>query len=538
MLINKPRTVISLDRGHPLARGLVCALPLIGPGAAAFNPVHRDRFTGTLAAGGLQTTMEAAENAEWFNLTGGYTFCIWHGGMTFGDWQAIFSFNGSSGYAWQRYSSNTYIRVYHDGYNYNLSGLSINDVADPGMLACRWDGSTVKAYINADEKASTACAIAPGTSSTAKLEFGSTGCYTAHFILVYNRALRHEEIRQLYQEPLSLFTSGVAGALATLGGGQVHTLAGSVTAVSGLSAQAGVSRTIWGATGAVSSVAASPRTVRLLVAECTASGDLTGVLTKTGVVTLAGVTGGVASLAGLLQMVSSGLPPGPSLKVPTPWRRDALFNGMTHTALQLGTALTQGWFWTRRSGCSVVYRGASISEVDFTSILAVVGADARQIVLPTYLPHNAGSSYCYVVRRFNSCGHQEETLSASRKVTFGSNGAPVEPAPNSVFALHSELRDSNAIGLGWFHCPLDQDVAPAQFNVYWDSGTGQLDMETPLAELPYEGRRFYSYLSDPVAEGVYTFVVRAQSAAGVEHMPGARLACSVPETVPETVKLL
>jgi hypothetical protein len=538
MLLDKPRTVILLDRSHPLARGLVCALPLIEPGAVAFSAVHRDRFTGTLAARGLQTTIEAAENAEWFNLTGGYTFCIWHGGMTFGDWQAIFSFNGSLGYAWQRYGSNTYFRVYHDGYNYNLSGLSTSDVADPGMLVCRWDGSTVKAYINGDEKASTACAIAPGTSSAAKLKLGSTGCYTAHFILVYERALRHEEIRQLYQEPLSLFTSGVAGVLATLGAGQTHTLSGSVTAASGLSAQASVSRTISGTTGAVGSVAASPRTIRLLAAECVASGDLAGVLTKTGVVTLTGVTGGVALLAGLLQLVSSGSPPGPSLKVPTPWRRDALFNGMTYTALQLGTVLTGGWFWTRPSGCSVVCRGASISEVDFTSILGVVGADARQIVLPAYLPHNVGSSYCYVVRRFNSCGHHEETLSASLRVTFGSNGAPVEPAPNNVFALHSELGDSNTIGLGWFYCPLDQDVAPAQFNVYWDSGTGQLDLETPLAELPYEGRRFYSYLSDPVAKGVYTFVVRAQSAAGVERVPGARLTRLVPETVPETVKLL
>jgi hypothetical protein len=511
---------------------------LIGPGAAAFNPVHRDRFTGTLATGGLGATIEAAENAEWFNLTGGYTFCIWHGGMTFGDWQAIFSFDGSSGYVWQRYSSNTYFRVYHDGYNYNLSGLSLSDVADPGMLACQWDGSIVKAYVNGHAKASAACTITPGTSSTAKLKFGSSGCYTAHLILVHNRPLRADEIRQLWQEPLSLFTSGAAGALATLGAGQTHTLAGSVTAASGLSAQARVSRAISGATDAVSSVAASLRTIRLLAAECTASADLTGVLSQTGVVTLAGVTGGVASLAGLLQLVSSGSPPGPSLKVPTPWRREALFNGMTHTALRLGTALTQGWFWTRRSGCSVVYRGASISEVDFTSILAVVGADARQIVLPAYLSHNAGSSYCYVVRRFNSCGHQEETLSASLKVTFGSNGAPVEPAPNDVFGFHSELRKDNTIGLRWFYCPLDQDAAPAQFDVYWDSGTGQLDLETPLAEVPYKGRRFYSYLSDPVAEGVYTFVVRAQSAAGVERVPGARLTCSVPETVPEALRLL
>jgi hypothetical protein len=107
-----------------------------------------------------------------------------------------------------------------------------------------------------------------------------------------------------------------------------------------------------------------------------------------------------------------------------------------------------------------------------------------------------------------------------------------------VFGLHNELRKDSTIGLSWFYCPLDQDVAPAQFNVYWDSGTGQLDLETPLAAVAYKARRFYSYLSDPVAEGVYTFVVRAQSAAGVERAPGARLTCSVPETVPETVKLL
>jgi hypothetical protein len=458
--------------------------------------------------------------------------------MTFSDWQAILSFNGGSGYSWQRHGSNTYFRVYHAGGGYNMYGLTTGDLGNAGMLACSWNGSTLTAYIDGEEAASTPCMATPGTSDTAKLKFGSTGCYVAHLILVYDRALRGDEIRRLHEEPCSLLGSGQALAPITLGAGQVHTLVGSLTGTLSLSAPLRTARRILGAIDGGSYLSACLNALRSLEAACTATSDLAGVLAAAGVVTLDGTTGGVASLTGRVTVVSLESPPEPSLEVLTPWREAALFNGATHVAYQLGTALTLGWFWTRRSGCSAVYRGPSIADVNFTDILAVGDTGASQIMLPAYVAHEPGSTYCYVVRRFNSCGHQEQTRSAAVKAVFAPDGAPADPLPNGVVGLHARLSDGSSVRLRWFYCPLEQKAVPSQFNVYWDSGTGPLDLESPLAEVPYEGRRFYDYQSASLPEGLYTFVVRAQSAGAAEREPGAHVTCPVRHTTAQSPRLL
>lgn len=206
------------------------------------------------------------------------------------------------------------------------------------------------------------------------------------------------------------------------------------------------------------------------------------------------------------------------------WSRDALFNGMTGTSLKLGTALTRGWFWMRPSGCTVVHGGPSAAEVDFSVVVCVADADARQIALPAYLSHEPGSTCCYVVRRFNGCGQQERTTGAAVVVRISPDGQLAEPAPNGIVGLAAEPIEGGRLRLTWTYCPLDQAAAPQVFNVHWDHGTGVIDFGNVLAVLPYEGRRSYGCDTEPLDDGRYLFAVQPESAAQVESLSHSTVA--------------
>jgi hypothetical protein len=200
----------------------------------------------------------------------------------------------------------------------------------------------------------------------------------------------------------------------------------------------------------------------------------------------------------------------------TGWLREALFAGMTSNAFKLGTVLTCGWFWPRVSGCSVLYRGNSMDTIDFTNVLTVAEADAPQISPPDYVQHNSSSAYFYVVRRANSCGDQEHTLSAAVRVLIDAEGNLAEPRPNKIFGLRGKQVDGDRVELVWYYCPLEHEQKPVCFKVYYDGGTGQIDYQNPVVTIPYAGRKFYSYQSSSLEQGRYLFCVRAEGTSGTE----------------------
>ena len=198
----------------------------------------------------------------------------------------------------------------------------------------------------------------------------------------------------------------------------------------------------------------------------------------------------------------------------TKWLRHALFAGQTADAFKLGTALSLGWFWMRTSGCRILYRGPSMTQVDFDDLLAVVNVNAESVSPSDYLAHASDTTYFYVVRGVNSCGQEENTLGAAAKVAINADGDLVDPKPNGVFALAAEQVESDKIQLLWYYCGLDQEVGPNSFKVYYDNGTGQIDFQNALAEITYVGRRFYTYRSGSLADGRYLFAVRTEDSNG------------------------
>lgn len=249
-------------------------------------------------------------------------------------------------------------------------------------------------------------------------------------------------------------------------------------------------------------------------------------------VNLAGSCSVQSSLAGKLTV--SCMTPEPE----RPWRRDALFAGITARAFRLGTVLTSGWFWMRVCGCAVLYRGGSMEQIDFGNILEVAEADAVQIKPPNYIPHEAGSTYFYVVRRFNGCGLQERTLSAAAKVSIKLDGSLQEPLPNKIFATGARQTGGDKIRLDWFYCPLEQKSTPVCFRLYYDNASGQFDYENPLSTIEFSGRKFYSYEISQLAAGRYLFAVRAENADGLDDGSQAGLEIELVGQNPEPVEIL
>lgn len=196
--------------------------------------------------------------------------------------------------------------------------------------------------------------------------------------------------------------------------------------------------------------------------------------------------------------------------------KDALFAGMTSNAFRLGTVLHLGWFWPRLDGCSLLFRGTGIENIGFDNILAIDDYDVKLIQPPTYLEHLSDNAYYYVLRRVNSAGDMELTLSAAVKVAIDDSGQLAEPQPNSIFIVKTTIVDGSRAKLIWFYCPLQQHSAVASFNIYGDNGSGTIDYINALAQIPYQGRRFYSYISEQLQLGKYRFAIRSQDSSSTE----------------------
>jgi hypothetical protein len=188
--------------------------------------------------------------------------------------------------------------------------------------------------------------------------------------------------------------------------------------------------------------------------------------------------------------------------------KEVLFGGMTGNAFKLGTVLTGGWFWVRVSGCAVLYRGESLSTIDFDNILAVGDSEAGQIRAPGWLEHRAGGSYLYAVRRANGCGMVEYGLRGVAAIVFDNEGLLCRPGPNGIFGLTVRQAGSQKAELGWYYCPLGQGAEPASFAIY-NNGVR-------IGTAEFKGRGFYSFIIAGLNDEKNCFAVKAEGKSGVQ----------------------
>ena len=509
MPVLKPVRGIRLNKSHPLARGLVGYWLLNeGSGNKVFDLSGNGNigtFAGTApswTSGKFGSAVLLPGDDEYIGatkITGLTRFAISIWVKAAQDDPAatrIFfsNYDGTNRNEFGGSSTNNRLNLYiTNTLYYYWDGIDWDDT-HWHHLATTWDGTTAYLYFDGVQYSSTGSGD-PSDNNTQGLTIGDRTSHPGAAIfsglldlpMIYNRALSPSEIALLYREPFCMFERAWIPKLI---GGQIVELAGSSVALSSSSATAKAMRKV--------------------------GGNVVG-------------TSDVAALLNLIRSL---------LEVERDWLREALFNGMTANAFKLGTTLSLGWFWVRVAGCSVLYRGSSMGEIDFVNILAVAEQDAREISPPSYISHNSGSTYFYVVRRFNNCGYQEHTLAASVKVSIKSNGELAEPQPNNISGSKAEQVDSNKVRLTWFYCPLEQGSEPVSFNVYYDDRTEQIDYQNPLATIGYKGRKFYSFQSSALEAGKYLFAIRAEDAGGIENISLARLKIQLDTLNPDAIDIL
>ncbi len=526
-MLPKPTRGIRLNKSHPLARGLVGYwLFNEGSGNKVFD-LSGNRNTGTLVA---DTHFVPGKFGPALSYDGTGDSVVMGAVNTFGDtdytlvvWvklsakASVYAVIGKGKNALAGGADSIeYAVAYSSGDDRwrftiadqtNYQHLLANTLGSPSIgvwyqVVCIHSATENKVYIYINGKLdnSAATTVTP-SSSTGSFNIGSWDLDSVNdrnlngqidHAMICNRALSASEIALLYREPFCMFDRASCNLKFQIS--NFKFLAGTAASTSDVSAVLG------------------------LRCGLTAS------------------TGGFTAVDGSLGIMGESPP-----EIQRSWLTEALFNGMTANAFKLGTSLSSGWFWVRVTGCSVLYRGAGmggIGGVDFTNILTVSERNAREISPPSYISHNSGSTYFYVVRRFNNCGYQERTLAAAVKVSIKSNGELAEPQPNNIFSSKVEQVASNKIRLAWFYCPLEQKSQPVSFNVYYDDRTGQIDYQNPLATIGYKGRKFYSFQSSALETGKYLFAIRAKDASGIENTSLARLKIQLDTLNPDAIGIL
>jgi len=502
MPLLKPVRGIQLNKSHPLARGLTaCWLFNEGTGGEVCD-LGRFNVTGYFeGSGSAVPDWVAGPGGYCLEFNGGSHECIRCGTGKLGwdqtnEISVVTSFMNTSGAQYGRdlFHRSAYsnpVRLYLMGWNmtwdvdtdgtstevsfstsantwYHVAGTWTSGrgrIYKDGVLADSDAGSGNLGFYNDNQEVNIGGFYNAGSPSN-----GVTG--RIPYVYVWNRELSAAEVARLYREPFAMFEELVGPA-------SIYATAAVVSLAGSASAQSVTSATL-------------------------------GLLSK-----ISGTVIGSSDVTALLKSISN------LLETERTWLRDALFNGMTANAYKLGTTLSLGWFWTRVTGCSALYRELSMEQIDFVNLLTVAEQNACTISPPSYLPHNSNSTYFYVVRRFNNCGYQEHTLNAAVKVSIDAGDELEKPQPNNLFSSKAEQVEGNKMQLVWFYCR-----------------TGQIDYENPIATISYQGRKFYRYLSDALEADKYLFAIRAEDADGEENDSSARLSIQLDAENPQPISML
>jgi hypothetical protein len=176
--------------------------------------------------------------------------------------------------------------------------------------------------------------------------------------------------------------------------------------------------------------------------------------------------------------------------------------------------------------------------VDFDDVLAVTEPDADKVTLPSFVAHEPGQVYFYVVRCANRCGRVERTLRAAVKVSIDETGNLCKGKPNDVFGLRAEQGNDSKAEIVWTYSPIEQASPPKEMRIYSDEGTGQVDYQSPIATVKYKGRRFYRHKIETPTEGWYLFAIRAADAIDNEREATKKVTVEIRTERPEAIKVV
>ena len=99
-----------------------------------------------------------------------------------------------------------------------------------------------------------------------------------------------------------------------------------------------------------------------------------------------------------------------------------------------------------------------------------------------------------------------------------------------VSDLKAEVLSDRSIKLNW--TPSISGYA-AEYNIYWDQGTGIMDYASPLASINHPASE---YITFRIEDGIYHFVIRSEYESGIEEKNTHVVSAKIDTTPPEEVK--
>jgi len=174
--------------------------------------------------------------------------------------------------------------------------------------------------------------------------------------------------------------------------------------------------------------------------------------------------------------------------------------------------------------------GAGPESLDYDEPWAQLGPSVTDVETDAL---NAESVHWFGIRPVDPNGRESPAAQDEARLETGAQGEQEPDRPAGALAAVAVPLALGAARLRWRYRVGHNGVLPQTFRIFGDGGTGTLDYETPLDEVPWcEGQAWYAWTSDPLTPGVeHQLAVRAVTAGGVwDEQPA--VARVTPDAVP------
>jgi len=174
--------------------------------------------------------------------------------------------------------------------------------------------------------------------------------------------------------------------------------------------------------------------------------------------------------------------------------------------------------------------GAGPESLDYDEPWAQVGPSVTDVETDAL---DAESVYWFGIRPVDPNGRESPAAQDEARLETGAQGEQEPDRPAGALAAVAVPLALGAARLRWRYRVGLGGVLPQTFRIFGDGGTGAIDYETPLDEVPWcEGQAWYAWTSDPLTPGVeHQLAVRAVTAGGVwDEQPA--IARVTPDAVP------
>lgn len=197
---------------------------------------------------------------------------------------------------------------------------------------------------------------------------------------------------------------------------------------------------------------------------------------------------------------------------------DPIHRGWTPEGIANGVCATSGFSFPRIRGGYNLRRSVGQIPDASTLIVGAAGVDMETVRTFGWVTHEADTAYVYRLTAINGGGVENWTDVVTLDTAFDGSGYWVGARPNAPGDLQVAPAAGGTLLLRWTYSREGEQAEPYEFHVYHDGGTGTVDFDSVVANVPYRRGRFHcSYLSEAFDHGTrIRWAVRAVSTSKVE----------------------